>query len=69
MLDTLATVVAEQRPDLGHKAAREQAISFYCEMVGALVLSRAVGEAEPALADAILAAGRKALLTGTSTDE
>jgi TetR/AcrR family transcriptional repressor of nem operon len=69
MLDTLATVVAQQRPDLGEKAAREQAISFYCEMVGALVLSRAVGEAEPALADAILAAGRKALLAGTSTDE
>jgi hypothetical protein len=38
-------------------------------MVGALVLLRAVGEAEPALADAILAAGRKALLAGTATDE
>jgi TetR/AcrR family transcriptional repressor of nem operon len=62
-------LVAEQRPELGDEAAREYAISFYCEMVGALVLARAVGEAEPALADAILAAGRKALLAGTATDE
>jgi TetR/AcrR family transcriptional regulator, transcriptional repressor for nem operon len=69
IIDTVAALVAEQRPELGDEAAREYAISFYCEMVGALVLSRAVGEAEPALADAILAAGRKALLAGTATDE
>jgi TetR/AcrR family transcriptional repressor of nem operon len=62
MIDTLAALLAEQRPELDKKSAREYALSFYCEMMGALILSRAVREADPGLANAILAAGRKNLL-------
>lgn len=68
MIGTLAALVAEQRPELDTEAAREHAISFYCEMVGALVLSRAVRDADPTLANAILEGGRKALLATTEMD-
>jgi TetR/AcrR family transcriptional regulator, transcriptional repressor for nem operon len=66
MIDTLAAVVAEQRPGIDQQTSREEAISFYCEMVGALLLSRAVGEADPSLANAILTAERKTLLAGAA---
>jgi TetR/AcrR family transcriptional repressor of nem operon len=66
MIDTLAAAVAEQRPGNDQQTSREEAISFYCEMVGALLLSRAVGEADPSLANAILTAERKALLAGAA---
>lgn len=68
MIDTLAALVAEQRPELDMEVARDHAISFYCEMVGALVLSRAVRDADPTLANAILESGRKALLATTEMD-
>lgn len=41
--------------------AREQAVALFCQMVGALVVSRAVAEADPGLSDEILAANRKQL--------
>jgi TetR/AcrR family transcriptional regulator, transcriptional repressor for nem operon len=66
MIDTLAAAVAEQRPGNDQQTSREEAISFYCEMVGALLLSRAVGEADPSLANAILAAERRTLLAGAA---
>jgi TetR/AcrR family transcriptional repressor of nem operon len=41
---------------------REQAISLYCQMMGALLLSRSVRIADDALANEILVVGRKALI-------
>jgi TetR/AcrR family transcriptional repressor of nem operon len=41
--------------------ARARAIAVFSEMVGTLLLSRAVAAADPALSDEILATGRKAL--------
>jgi TetR/AcrR family transcriptional repressor of nem operon len=38
----------------GRRTLREQAISLHCEMVGALVLSRSVAQAAPALSNEIL---------------
>jgi TetR/AcrR family transcriptional repressor of nem operon len=38
----------------GRKTLREQAISLHCEMLGALVLSRSVAQAAPALSNEIL---------------
>lgn len=43
---------------------RRDAIAVLSQMVGALVLSRAIAGTEPALADEILAAGRDALTAG-----
>ena len=42
-------------------AAREQALRTLSEMVGALVLSRAVADANPALSDEILEASRRSI--------
>ena len=42
-------------------AAREQAVALFSQMVGALVVSRAVAEADPALSDEVLAANRAQL--------
>lgn len=53
----LAGLVAESgwAPEAGErKTLRERAISLHCEMVGALVLSRSVAQAAPALSDEIL---------------
>ncbi|HEY4144589.1 TetR/AcrR family transcriptional regulator [Pinirhizobacter sp.] len=41
---------------------RKKAITLFSQMVGSLVLSRAVAEADPALADEILKDGREELL-------
>jgi len=46
--------------------ARERALRAYSEMVGALILSRAVAAADPELSDAILEASRQALRDLTS---
>jgi TetR/AcrR family transcriptional repressor of nem operon len=48
---------AEMEPD----QARERTIAFFSQMVGALVLSRAVAEAAPELSDEILKANRRQL--------
>lgn len=44
------------------QANREKAIALFSQMVGSLVLSRAVAEANPTLADEILKDGRQPLL-------
>ena len=41
---------------------RRKAVALFSQMVGSLVLSRAVAEADPSLADEILADGREQLL-------
>jgi TetR/AcrR family transcriptional regulator, transcriptional repressor for nem operon len=62
-LNQLASIV-ENDPLLrtAHESARERAIALYAQMVGALVLSRAVLSADRTLADEILAAARSDLL-------
>jgi TetR/AcrR family transcriptional regulator, transcriptional repressor for nem operon len=63
MIDTLTALVVEQRAEGGEsRDARREAIAFYSEMVGALILSRAVGSADPRLGDEILSASRQMLL-------
>ncbi|MBB4684928.1 TetR/AcrR family transcriptional regulator [Amycolatopsis jiangsuensis] len=47
--------------ELDPAAAREHAIAVFSQMVGALVLSRAVADAEPALSDEVLTANRRQL--------
>lgn len=42
--------------------SRREAVALFSQMVGALLLSRAVADANPALADEILDAGRQALV-------
>ena len=49
------------------RTLREQAISLHCEMVGALVLSRSVAKATPALSNEILESVQRHALA--STDE
>ena len=44
------------------RTLREQAISLYSQMVGALVLSRAVAGSAPTLADEVMESSRRNLL-------
>ena len=54
---------AEQSGDaLDPARAREAAIALFSQMVGALVISRAVAAANPALSDEVIASNRQALL-------
>lgn len=63
MFDTLTALIAAQRAEDGDsRQARREAIAFYSEMVGALILSRAVASADPAFGEEILDASRQALL-------
>jgi TetR/AcrR family transcriptional repressor of nem operon len=63
MIETLTRLVAEQRAETGDlDEARREAIAFYSEMVGALILSRAVAGANPELGEEILDASRQMLL-------
>jgi TetR/AcrR family transcriptional regulator, transcriptional repressor for nem operon len=63
MFDTLTALIAEQRgEDADEESARRDAMAFYSEMVGALILSRAVGGADPKLGEEILQASRQSLL-------
>ena len=48
---------------------RKEAIALFSRMVGSLVLSRAVVEADPALADEILKDARQQLLSAISPDK
>jgi TetR/AcrR family transcriptional regulator, transcriptional repressor for nem operon len=69
MIETLTGLVAEQRAesrDTGE--ARREAIAFYSEMVGALILSRAVAGANPQLGEEILNASRQMLLRDFALD-
>jgi TetR/AcrR family transcriptional regulator, transcriptional repressor for nem operon len=62
-LNQLASII-ESDPSLraAHESPRERAIALYAQMVGALVLSRAVASADRGLADEILSAARGDLL-------
>ncbi|HWT37317.1 MAG TPA: TetR/AcrR family transcriptional regulator [Paraburkholderia sp.] len=63
MFATLAELIADQRGEgIDAEEARREAIAFYSEMVGALILSRAVGGADPAFGEEILQASRETLL-------
>jgi len=52
-----------RKPSRGKRARahRERALQMLSELVGALVLARAVAAADPALSDEILAANRRGL--------
>ncbi|MGY2492540.1 TetR/AcrR family transcriptional regulator [Cupriavidus sp. CP313] len=63
MIETLTGLVAEQRAEgMDSQEARREAIAFYSEMVGALILSRAIASANPGLGQEILNASRQSLL-------
>lgn len=47
--------------DLSPSTARAQAIALFSQMVGAVILARAVAQADPALSDEVLTANRKHL--------
>jgi TetR/AcrR family transcriptional repressor of nem operon len=69
MFDTLTALVAQQYGESGVKDdARREAIAFYSEMVGALILSRAVASADPKLGEEILKASREKLLRNFARD-
>src|SRR5271168_2021485 len=55
-------MVLEQDSKLTREVARARAISLYTQMVGSLLLSRAVSSSNAALADEILKDGRSSLL-------
>ncbi len=57
-LDELASVIDGKNP----QEKRKKAIALFSQMVGSLLLSRAVVETDPALADEILKDGRQQLL-------
>ncbi|TQS47066.1 hypothetical protein FL583_02050 [Cryptosporangium phraense] len=54
--DLVLESASQSGVDLTPEQAREQAIALFSQLVGALVLSRAVVRASPALADEILEA-------------
>ncbi|RIX28636.1 TetR/AcrR family transcriptional regulator [Amnibacterium setariae] len=63
---TAITAILRQRAeqediDLSPSAARTQAIALFSQMVGAVILARAVAQADPALSDEVLTANRKHL--------
>jgi TetR/AcrR family transcriptional repressor of nem operon len=61
-LDQMIDLIADQIPDVPHKAARRQASAALATMIGALVLSRIAGNGE--FSEDILSAGREAALSG-----
>jgi len=70
MIETLTGLVMEQRSEAKDTdEARQEAIAFYSEMVGALILSRAVVGANPQLGDEILNASRRMLLRNFALEE
>jgi TetR/AcrR family transcriptional repressor of nem operon len=69
MIETLTGLVSQQRDEGGDPDnARREAIAFYSEMVGALILSRAVSSANPQLGEEILNASRAMLLRNFALD-
>ncbi|MFD3589604.1 TetR/AcrR family transcriptional regulator [Streptomyces sp. NPDC058683] len=64
-LDRFTQIV--QAPGLDEGERRARAIALFSEMAGALLLSRAVADADPALADEILDSARTDLRGRTST--
>ena len=65
MITIIAGLIAEAPSPHGtqdRRTLREQAISLYSQMVGTLVLSRAVAGPAPALADEVMESSRRNLL-------
>jgi TetR/AcrR family transcriptional repressor of nem operon len=65
LISILAGLIAEAPSNPGkpdRRTLREQAISLCSQMVGALVLSRAVADPAPALANEVLESSRRNLL-------
>jgi TetR/AcrR family transcriptional repressor of nem operon len=70
MIETLTALVGEQRPEIaGTCEARREAIAFYSEMVGALLLTRAISSADPKLGEEILNVSREMLLRDFSLEK
>jgi len=59
VMEILAANLPKAKPDEGPAATRARAVRLWSEMVGALVLSRAVADADPELSEEILAASRR----------
>jgi TetR/AcrR family transcriptional repressor of nem operon len=59
--DMLLERARQSGTELGSAEAREQAVGLFSQMVGALVISRAVATAAPKLSNEVLAANRKRL--------
>jgi TetR/AcrR family transcriptional repressor of nem operon len=66
LINHIARMVLEQDSKLTREESRARAISLHSQMVGSLLLARAVSAGEPALADEILKNGRSSLLRGLS---
>ncbi len=64
-LSTITEMVLERAHQAGTEPtaaeAREQAVALFSQMVGALIISRAVAEADPALSDEVLTVSRQHL--------
>jgi len=58
-LDRFAAMISKE--GAAPEEIRQDAIAAFSQMVGALVLSRAIADADPAFADEILEAGRRTL--------
>lgn len=64
-IDSFESIVSDSKTD--KRTTRRKAIALFSEMVGALLLSRAVVDADPALADEILVSARRHLHAARST--
>lgn len=62
-LDRFAAMISKE--GAAPEETRQDAIAAFSQMVGALVLSRAIADADPAFADEILEAGRRTLADET----
>jgi TetR/AcrR family transcriptional repressor of nem operon len=63
-LEQMIEMLSAQIPDVSRKAARQQAMAILATMMGTLVLARVAGSGE--FSDAILSAGREAVLDGAA---
>ena len=64
--DQLAEIIRFQKPTLSRKDAHGRAIALYGQMVGSLLLSRAVSSGNPKLADEILKQTRAGIFADLS---
>jgi TetR/AcrR family transcriptional repressor of nem operon len=62
LIDQIAHMIREQDSKLTSEAARARAMSLYSQMLGSLLLSRALSASAPTLADEILKQGRSRAL-------
>ncbi|RKP46123.1 TetR/AcrR family transcriptional regulator [Pararobbsia silviterrae] len=66
-LADFAKIIDETRADGAN--SRQKAIAVFSQMVGTLLLSRAVADVDPSFAEEILEAGRRALADGRTDTE